>query len=211
MANRRNRNRRPARRTPWREPKPRILCVCEGEVTEPEYLCAFAKLPRNSRIEVVVEPGAGVPRTLVEKAKERKQKAETDAGQKKDTNLAFEEVWCVYDIDEHPKLDQARVMARDNGIALAVSNPSFELWLVHHFRDSPGMQHRVNMTRILKQVLPGYDKHIVFGRLEPGYQEAKQRARSLEERAEADGDPGRNPTTGFWRLTESIRIASLYC
>ena len=35
---RRERERRPARRTATREPKRRLLVVCEGRVTEPQYL-----------------------------------------------------------------------------------------------------------------------------------------------------------------------------
>ncbi len=202
---RRNRSRRAARRTPWRNPKPLILCVCEGEVTEPEYLHAFTAQHRNPRVQVVIDPGGGVPRTLVEKAKQRKHAAETEARRKQDDNLAFDEVWCVHDIDDHPRLDEARVMARDNGIKLAVSSPSFELWLVLHFRDSPGAQHRDRMVAILRKFLPSYDKHVEFGCLADGYSDAVARARRLDRVANDDGESGRNPTTGVWRLTESIK------
>lgn len=202
---RRNRDRQPARRSPWREPKPRILCVCEGAITEPEYLRGFTSHCRNPRVEVVVVPGAGVPRTLVERARERKREAATDAKRQGDENLSFDEVWCVHDIDDHPKIDEARVMARDNGIQLAVSNPCFELWLVLHFRDDPGAQHRDHLARLLGQFLPGYEKHVEFSRFADGYGEAVRRASRLEELAERDGEPGRNPTSGVWRLTESIR------
>lgn len=204
-SNRRNRHRRAARSTPWRDPKPRILCVCEGMVTEPEYLNAFTTFHRNPRVQVVIDPGEGVPRTLVEKAKQRKQAAEKEARRQHDNNLAFDEVWCVHDIDEHPKLDEARVMAHDNGIKLAVSNPSFELWLILHFRDNPGAQHRDRMAAILRNFLPEYDKHVEFKRFAPGYKDAVARAHRLDQMADEDGETGRNPTTGVWRLTESIR------
>ncbi len=45
MPSRRDRDRRPGRRAPFREPKPVILIVCEGERTEPEYFEGFAGLP----------------------------------------------------------------------------------------------------------------------------------------------------------------------
>ncbi len=74
VSKRRNRDRRAARPSPWRNPKPMILCVCEGRVTEPEYLRGFTTLHRNPRVQVVIDGGEGVPRTLVEKAKQRKRK-----------------------------------------------------------------------------------------------------------------------------------------
>ncbi len=96
-------------------------------------------------------------------------------------------------------------MARDNGIKLAVSNPSFELWLILHFRDNPGPQHRDRMATILKNFMPGYDKHVDFNSVAHGCGDAVTRARRLDEMADDDGESGRNPTTGVWRLTESIR------
>lgn len=202
---RRDRTRLPARRAPWREPKPRILCVCEGALTEPQYLRAVTAHYRNPRVNVIIEPGAGVPRTLVERAKQRKRDAEASAKQQADDNLIFDQVWCVHDVDDHPRLDEARVMARDNGIELAVSNPSFELWLLLHLRENPGARHRRDVARLLKQLLPNYDKRVIFEHFVHGYEDAVKRARRLDEMAEQEGDRGRNPTTGVWRLTESIR------
>ena len=49
-----------------------------------------------------------------------------------------------------------------------------------------------------------YDKHVDFDALKPGYEAAMARARRLDADAEEVGEPGRNPTTGFHRLTASI-------
>ena len=72
----RNRNLNPPRRAPWREPKPRILCVCEGEATEPQYLNGFKAWCKNPRVDVEVDKDHGVPLTLVTRARNRKQEAE---------------------------------------------------------------------------------------------------------------------------------------
>jgi len=65
------------------------------------------------------------------------------------------------------------------------------------------------MQNLLSTKIPGYDKHVDFERdFTAGYDAAVQRARRLDEVAEADNDAGRNPTTGVWRLTESIRSDS---
>lgn len=202
---RRNRKRKPPRRAPWREPKPRILCVCEGEVTEPDYLDGFRQSVRNPRVEIEVAGGQGVPRSLVEEAKRRKHAAEKEARRHGDQNLIFDEVWCVGDVDDHPKLHEARDMANANGIKMAISNPAIELWLLLHHREQPGAQHRDDVTRLLRHHVPGYDKHVDFGLYADKYDVAKSRAERLEQDAAAVDEKGRNPTTGFWRLTESIR------
>ncbi len=96
-------------------------------------------------------------------------------------------------------------MARDNGIELAMSNPCVELWLWLHFADQPGMQHRHDLQSMMKQHIPNYDRHVDYSDYAAGYDEAVRRASRLDENANLDNDEGRNPTTGVWRLTESIR------
>ena len=146
----RNRERRPARRAPFADPKPTILIVCEGQVSEPEYFTGFTRAVRNPRVTIRIEGGAGVPQSVVEAAKRLKREAERQAKREKDDNIRYDFVWCVFDIDDHPNIASASQMARDSGIELAISNPSFELWLLLHFRDNPGMQHRNQITRLLR-------------------------------------------------------------
>ena len=56
----------------------------------------------------------------------------------------------------------------------------------------------------MKKHIAAYDKHVDFTDLAGGYDDAVQRARQLDQQAEADDERGRNPTTGFYRLTSSI-------
>lgn len=204
-SNQRNRSRRQARRTPWLEPKPRLLVVCEGEVTEPQYLRGFMAACRNPRVDLIIDRSHGVPWSLVKVAKERKLAAESAARRSDDENLRYDQVWCVFDIDSHPNVPDAIQMARDNGIDLAISNPCFELWLVLHLRESPGAQHRHDVQRLLASLLPGYEKAVDFGKLRDGYPDAVTRAARLDRDASQMDEAGRNPTTGVYRLTESIR------
>jgi hypothetical protein len=201
---RRDRERRQARRPPFRDPRPVILVVCEGKKTEPQYLTGFWKAARNPRVRISVRPEGGVPMTLVEATKQAKEEAEREARKEDDENLAFDATWCVFDVDAHPNLPAARQMARDNGIDLAISNPCFELWLLLHFRDNPGMQDRHKMKELLTGYVPEYDKHVEFKTYSAGYPQAVKRARQLDEAADSAGDSGRNPTTGVYRLTELI-------
>jgi hypothetical protein len=156
-------------------------------------------------VHLVVDRNHGVPWSLVKIAKERKLAAEEQARRTGDENLRYDEVWCVFDIDSHPNVADAVQMARDNGIHLAISNPCFELWLLLHLRDSPGARHRHDVQRMLAEFLPGYEKSVDFAQLEAGYDAAVGRATRLDQDAGEMGEAGRTPTTGVYRLTESIR------
>lgn len=199
-----NRRRKPGRREPFRDPRPIMLIVCEGENTEPQYFEQFAHHHRNSRVRVKVAEETGVPLSLVQVAKRYMHGAAREAIRQHDENLAIDSVWCVFDIDEHPNVPQAKQMARDSGIGVAVSNPCFELWLLLHLRDSPGMQHRHNIQRALKSYIPEYDKHVKFEHYRNGYNNAVARAKRLDALAQSMGTPGCNPTTNVYELTEII-------
>ena len=204
-SHRRDRVRRAGRGAAHLEPRPRILVVCEGEITERQYLGGFRDWCRNPRVEVRLEGPGGVPLTLVKRAKELKRAAEEDARRERDENLLYEQVWCVFDFDEHPNIPQARQLARDNGLRLAMSNPCFELWLLLHLRDNPGAQHRHHLQDMLAELMPGVPpKHIDFALLVEGYEQAVLRAKYLEDDAVAADEAGRNPTTEVFHLTDSI-------
>ncbi len=201
---RRMRDRRPARRPASRRPKRRLLVACEGQRTEPDYLRGYERHIRNARVEIEIPPDRGEPKRVVEIAKERKLAAKAEARRRGDPYLDFDEVWCVFDRDDHERFHDASSMARDNGFELAISNPCVELWLLLHFRESPGPQHRETLYRILRENLAGYDKHVDFDDFAGGVPAATARARRLDDDARRMDEPGRNPTTGFFRLTDSI-------
>lgn len=205
MSNARNRKRKPGRQKPFRDPRPIILVVAEGEKTEKQYLEGFWKACRNPRVSIKVVDEQGVPMTLVRTAKQYKNEAEQEATSEKDPNLAFDSVWCVFDIDVHPDVGSAKEMARDNGIDLAISNPCFELWLLLHFRDNPGMQQHSKVPHMLAEHVPGYHKHVEYNTYSDGYPQAVNRAERMDCAAIEADEPGRNPTTGVYKLTELIR------
>ena len=200
-----NRIRRPARGEPVLDPKPTILVLSEGLVTEPEYLDGFSQFAKNARVNVEVVGGAGVPKTIVESAKARKKENFKRAWRERDDNLLYDQVWCVFDIDEHLNVPEAMLFARDSGIKVAISNPCIELWLWLHFAEQPGSRHRHDLQKMMEKHIAGYDKHVKFSDLERGYFDAVRRAVRLDDEAQLDKDEGRNPSTGFWQLTESIR------
>lgn len=200
----RDRVRRPARRNDRIEARQRILVVSEGERTEPEYLQGFRRWCRAQLVEIVVLGAEGVPITLVASAREYRSKAASAAKREKDENLGYDQVWCVFDKDDHPRFEEAIKMAEDHGLYLAVSNPCVELWLLLHFRDNPGLQHREQLKRMLKQHVPDYDKAVDFTLYAASYHHAHRRAAKLDEHCRNDGEPFRNPSTGMYLLTEEI-------
>ncbi len=193
------------RRRPSAEQKRRILILCEGKETEPGYLRALRKEFRPPLVEIMIEGHGEDPKALVERAVARKQEAEREAHRKGDSAISPDEIWCVFDVDEHGRLADARQQARDNGIELAVSNPCFELWALLHFQDQTAYLAREKVRGFLKRHLPDYRKSLPFDRLWHGYEEAVRRAEHLDRRCEERDCPGDNPSTGVYRLTELIR------
>jgi hypothetical protein len=193
------------RRGPTREPKRRILIVCEGEETERGYFKDFQHEVRNPRVHVEVSSETGEPLQVVRSAMRLKKKAEDEARGQRDENLRWDEVWGVVDVDEHASLGEARQLALKNDIDLAISNPCFELWALLHFQEQRAHIERDKAHSALRRHLPGYDKGLDFPKLHPGYGGAVRRAQELDAEAQQQGALGRNPTTGVYRLTESIR------
>jgi hypothetical protein len=146
-----------------------------------------------------------VPLTLVQFADSAKSSAEKAAVKHRDIYLRYDEVWCVFDVDEHPNLNDAKQLANARGIQLAISNPCFELWLMLHFREQPGARHRHDLQRMMKEFIANYDKHLPFDRVSPGIGHACARATRLCEEANEEGEDGRNPSTKMYKLIESIR------
>lgn len=68
----------------------RILIICEGSKTEPEY---FKKFPVNTEIVDITIDGPGYNTlSLVNKAIEMKEKEEKK-------HMPYNQVWCVFDRD----------------------------------------------------------------------------------------------------------------
>ena len=193
------------RRRKWIvEPRPRMLVCCEGEVTEPSYLNGLKVQLQIRLVHIEVVPGGSNPKTLVDHAVERKQQAERDARREKDDNLKYDEVWCVFDVDAHEYIPEAKQKAGANDIRLAISNPCFELWLLLHFRDQRQHIERHQTQSACREHMPAYDKEVPFGLLFPHYQSAVQRALQLDHWQDTRGCAGENPSTGVYQLTERI-------
>ena len=196
------------RRAPTRAPKRRILIVCEGEKTERLYFRAFQHDVHNPRVHVEIAKETGVPLTVVEHAVRIRREADEEAARMRDENLRWDDVWAVFDVDEHPHIAEAAALAVAESVAVAISNPCFELWALLHFQDQRAHITRQQARAQLKAFLDDYEKALDYAKMRGAYSSAVRRAGALDAVAAGDGRPGANPTTGVYRLTELIRTSS---
>lgn len=114
----------------------------------------------------------------------------------------FDQVWCVLDVDEFEFEDALSIALRER-IALAISNPCFEFWLLlHHLDVTAPVSGATGATRQLKGAVPGYDKtDLQFDDFAKWVPDAVRRAQALPGSSEVLGP---NPSTGMWRLAELI-------
>jgi hypothetical protein len=114
------RGRPPILKRRWhrREPKKLFIIYCEGRRTEPTYFAALKRACANALIEVETVPNAGVPYTLARSAVGRARELDLSRRSRKVLN-SFEqgdEVWAVFDRDEHPRYREAIGLCEDVGL-----------------------------------------------------------------------------------------------
>ena len=182
------------------KPNKTILIVSEGPVTERQYVEGLGQLIGNTGVRVVFSGKHGVPRTIVDAAKE--ECLELRGVHREE----YDEVWCLFDRDKHPRFQESIQIALARGYRLAVSNPCIELWLWLHHRPSPGAQTHTHMQDLLKDQLDAeYDKHIREDFYFPKLMAAVAAAFRLDKQAIEDGEPPfSNPSTSMYKLVLSI-------
>lgn len=192
-----------ARRGPARPERHVIAVFSEGEVTEPEYLNALARLPEvrsRTRLSLRIDLVGAVPLTLVEAAVAEKRSDTAN------------EYWCVFDVEwprHHPKLQEAMSLADQHGIEIAISNPSFELWLVLHHQNQTAFLDNDGARRLRRELDGSADKHLDPERYLPQRAAAATRAAALQKLHERNGSvfPQNNPMTTMHRLVSSVENA----
>ena len=157
------------RRPPFKEASERLLIVCEGSRTEPNYLEEIRQEYKLASTRVRVHPslfGTG-PLQVVQFA----EHLFLNGDQNK--NIAprdFDRVYAVFDRDDHESYHNAlSKMASLNGrwknrenskvsFKAIASVPCFELWLLLHFEDVQAPVERTQIYERLQSYLPDYDK-----------------------------------------------------
>jgi hypothetical protein len=126
------------------KPKDRILIVCEGKETEPNYFKAF---PVSSAYVKPIGIGANTL-SLVKKSKQLKDDADNEGE-------PFDQVWCVFDRDSHSQQDynEAFSFCREHDIKIAYTNEAFELWYLLHFNYYTTALNRAMFQKMLDKLL----------------------------------------------------------
>lgn len=194
----------PRRPLPTRPSRRAFLVFVEGRVTEEDYLTHWHRRHRRG-ISVEIHEFRGTPMALVERAAETK--AINERAERRGRGRAHDEVWCVFDVDEHPRLGEAVELAARSEINLAISNPCIELWFLLHFAPQSAYIERGAAQRAARDHL-GCEKGLTepaLGALDEGFEIARERAQRLEEKHRGDGTqrPG-NPSSDLWRLVDAI-------
>ena len=131
---------KPARRKGTRPPHDRVLIVCEGKKTEPNY---FEELKDHYRlnsadIEIVGTDGAS-PANILKLAKRKHHAAKRNCN-------SYDRVYCVFDQDLWPCYGQVLediLSARPKGTFFAANSaPCFEYWLLLHFEHTRVVPYR---------------------------------------------------------------------
>jgi hypothetical protein len=164
-----------------------LLLVCGGKETEPRYLDGLKQAFRNPAVCVRIAAKGVDPVSLV-------KYAATIRDQYRDE---FDEVWCVFDVDEFDVTTAIR-QADGDDIRLAISNPCFEIWLLLHFADcTASVRDFDDAQRRLKRYVPDYSKsELRFEKFGSGVADATGRARVLEHLG--------NPSSGVWMVAGTI-------
>lgn len=189
----------------------RVLIVCEGEKTEPNYLKGLRiALELNSANMVIDDKKSGLdPKRLVEHAIKEFNK---DKG--------YEHVFCVFDKDKHATyaaaLDKIGATKLKGGAQLhaITSIPCFEVWILLHFAYSTAAfqaaVHDSNCALVVRELrkmgrIPGYEKGTenIFNIVGDKLDTALLHAKKLEEFHQDIGTD--NPSTKIYQLVEHLR------
>lgn len=197
-----------ARAKPKRDAHDRILIVCEGSKTEPNYLREIKRAYRISNVSLqVLHSTLGTePRQVVESAEAEFKRTK-----------GYERVYAVFDRDQHLTYIAALDMAEhrdkkwknDEGVPArfeAVATvPSFELWLLLHFADIQAFLPRDEALARVKTHIHGYEKGNAdtYSKTVEHIQTAIDRAAALKERF--NRRPGNDAYTDMHELVTVLR------
>jgi len=187
-----------------RPERERILIVCEGAKTEPNYFKSIqSTLPRHV-VEICIYGEGANTQSLVNRAKEIHNS-------KKGTDYPYDETWVVFDKDSFgsDQFDNAIRSAESTGMKAAWSNEAFELWYILHFEARQTGMSRTEYKNCLTEYLETpYKKNDpdMYSRLVAKGDESKaiQRAKSLLSSHNGIPHHDANPCTKVNELVEKL-------
>ena len=175
-----------------------VLVVCEGHKTEPQYFSEIQKRWKIQRLRIAPTTDASSPKDVVERAVEYQRRFQ------RRMEVAFDQVWCVFDHDAHGTFEKARDKAAKAQIRVAYSIPCFEFWYLLHFEyTTRPFRNCREVESQLKQHIKRYTKASVdVTGLLPHIEEAIDNARRV--RTELKKTGAERPVTHVDRLVDVL-------
>ena len=198
------------RRTAKRSPYEKVLIVCEGEKTEPNYFKECIQFYKLNTANVEIDGTSGSsPKSVCDRAVDL-SRVEVKKGD------PYDRVYCVFDKDTHETYNETveRISKfKPRGIFYAaVSVPCFEYWLLLHFKYTTKPYAATGNSSVgdavlkeLKEVIPKYKKNDnnIFNSLFLKIKTAKKNAaRSLKDANDNHRD---NPSTSIHNLIDYLQ------
>ena len=189
----------------------RILIVSEGSKTEPHYFREIQTAYGLHSANVQVQPSE-LGTAPIQVVRYAQQLFETGDLQKRIPPRSFDQVYAVFDRDDHASYFDALNVAQSLNYTLRndekqpasfqaiASIPSFELWLLLHYEDILAPIHRDEVMARLRQHILAYEKGAggAFATTHDRLATATHRARALAAKFNAYTDP--EPFTALHEL-----------
>ncbi len=183
-------------------PYDRILIVCEGKKTEPNYFNGLKDNLRvhNANVEIFGESNPS-PTSVFSFALKQYKKYKKEG-------LPFDKVFCVFDKNNHQ--DYKQVLKKINNFTpkkifyATTSVPAFEYYLLLHYEYRTKPYTSAEVLSDLQQHIPNYEKgnKDIFFNVRNHLEVAKENAsKSLKEAKQNDTD---NPSTRVHELVECM-------
>jgi len=188
-----------SRKTRGRKIKDKILIVCEGVKTEPNYFKAFRD---HCNVAVKIKGCGTAPIKLVEEAIKLKKEA-------KKKKEPYKQCWCVFDIDNNPaiNINSAINLANLNSIKYVYSNECFELWYLLHYayHNTPIPRKKYEMI-LSKKLKSTYTKsyEYMYDKLFKLQSIAIKNAKKLFSSYLTNNPHANNPSTTVFELVELL-------
>ncbi|MFH0870326.1 MAG: RloB family protein [archaeon] len=179
-----------------------IWIFCEGEKTEIYY---FQRLKAKERILFNVKINTSEQKNaigLVNHICRYKQTHTRDF-------LKEDIIYCIFDRDanSNDEFSHAEKIAKENGIEIIFSNPSFEYWILSHFGYYSNRFEKENLTAKLEKQISGYKKNDkdIYDKTESKIKEAIINAKRINKTHDKILCRESNPSTQIFRVIEKFK------
>jgi hypothetical protein len=204
-----SRSRGGSRRSPLAS-RIQLMVFAEGKKTESIYLTNWNRLYREKAIVNIAAHEHTTPFELAQSAASQRRQDLREA--RRGRGAAYHQYWCMFDVDDHPKLSEALDMASANSINVALSSPCLELWFLLHFDKQTAYLDRHEAQKRSKEFLLGCDKVLTQAAVDllvANYDVAKSHAQALAVKHADDGSSKPwNPYSEVWKLVDVIRTGA---